>query len=48
MGVLDDTIAIFECFSLEEPAIGQADLARRLDRPKATVHRALKSLVASG
>ncbi|MDS7594617.1 IclR family transcriptional regulator [Agrobacterium tumefaciens] len=48
MGVLDDTIAIFECFSLEEPAIGQADLARRLDRPKATVHRALKTLVASG
>lgn len=48
MGVLDDAVAIFECFSLEEPAIGQADFARRLDRPKATVHRALKSLVASG
>ncbi len=48
MGVLDDAVAIFACFSLEEPAIGQADLARRLDRPKATVHRALKSLVASG
>lgn len=48
MGVLDDAVAIFGCFSLEEPAIGQADLARRLDRPKATVHRALKTLVASG
>jgi IclR family transcriptional regulator, KDG regulon repressor len=48
MGVLDDAIAIFECFSVEEPAIGQADLVRRLDRPKATVHRALKSLVCAG
>jgi DNA-binding IclR family transcriptional regulator len=48
MGVLEDAVSIFECFSLEEPAIGQADLARRLDRPKATVHRALKSLVAAG
>jgi IclR family transcriptional regulator, KDG regulon repressor len=48
MGVLDDAVAIFGCFSLEEPAFGQADLARRLDRPKATVHRALKSLVAAG
>lgn len=47
MGVLDDAISIFACFSFEEPAIGQAELARRLDRPKATVHRALKTLVAS-
>ncbi|TXI08347.1 MAG: IclR family transcriptional regulator [Rhizobium sp.] len=47
MGVLDDAVAIFACFSVEEPALGQADLARRLDRPKATVHRALKTLVAA-
>ncbi|WP_283192742.1 IclR family transcriptional regulator [Rhizobium sp. AN80A] len=48
MGVLDDAVAIFACFSLGEPAIGQSEFVRRLGRPKATVHRALKSLVAAG
>ncbi|GHC78286.1 IclR family transcriptional regulator [Limoniibacter endophyticus] len=48
MGALDDAISILGCYTLEEPALSQAELARRLDRPKATVHRALKSLKESG
>lgn len=48
MGALDDAIEIFKIFSPEEPAIGQAELARRLGRPKATVHRALRALRESG
>lgn len=48
MGALNDTIDILRLFSFDEPAFNQADLARRLDRPKATVHRALKALKDSG
>lgn len=48
MGALNDTIEILKLFTFSEPAIGQAELARRLDRPKATVHRALKALKESG
>lgn len=48
MGALGDTIDILKLFSFEEPSFNQAELARRLDRPKATVHRALKALKESG
>lgn len=48
MGALEDTIDIIQSFSFDEPTFRQADLARRLDRPKATVHRALKALRESG
>lgn len=48
MGAMDDAIEIFKSFSITEPAFTQADLARRLNRPKATVHRALKALTHSG
>lgn len=48
MGALEDAIGIFKCFDSQNPTYTQAELARKLDRPKATVHRALKALVTEG
>ncbi|MEZ2218758.1 IclR family transcriptional regulator [Rhizobium sp. RCC_161_2] len=48
MSSLEDAIAILACFSLEEPALTQAELTRRLGRPKATISRVMRSLRESG
>ncbi len=48
MSALSVALDILKVFTFAEPALNQADLARRLDHPKATVHRALKALRESG
>ncbi|HEX8048013.1 IclR family transcriptional regulator [Rhizobium sp.] len=48
MSSLEDAVAILACFSLEEPALTQAELTRRVGRPKATVSRVMRSLRESG
>lgn len=44
MSAVRDLIAILESYSLEEPAMTQAELVQRLNRPKATISRVLKEL----
>jgi DNA-binding IclR family transcriptional regulator len=48
MGALDDAISVLGCFSFDEPALSQAELTRRLGRPKATVSRVMRSLRETG
>lgn len=48
MSALEDAIAILGCFSFEHPALTQAELIRRVDRPKATVSRVMKTLRDTG
>lgn len=48
MSALEDGIAILGCFSFEEPALTQAELTRRVGRPKATVSRVMKTLRETG
>lgn len=48
MSALEDGIAILGCFTFEEPALTQAELTRRLGRPKATVSRVMKILRDTG
>jgi len=44
VSALEDGMEILGCFTFEEPALTQADLARRTGRPKATVSRVMKIL----
>ena len=44
MSALSVALDILKVFTFTEPALNQAELARRLAHPKATVHRALKAL----
>lgn len=44
MSALTAALDILKVFTFAEPALNQAELARRLGHPKATVHRALKAL----
>jgi len=48
MSALEDGIAILGCFTFEEPALTQAELTRRVRRPKATVSRVMKTLRDTG
>ncbi|MEO4000808.1 IclR family transcriptional regulator [Mesorhizobium sp. CAU 1732] len=48
MSALEDAIAILGCFSFEETALTQAELTRRVGRPKATVSRVMKTLRDTG
>jgi DNA-binding IclR family transcriptional regulator len=48
MGALDDAISVLGCFSFDEPALSQAELTRRLGRPKATISRVMRSLRDTG
>ncbi|MCJ9719417.1 IclR family transcriptional regulator [Agrobacterium sp. SHOUNA12C] len=48
MSSLEDAVSILACFSLEEPAMTQAELTRRVGRPKATISRVMRSLRESG
>jgi len=48
MSALEDAIAILGCFSFEDPALTQAELIRRVQRPKATVSRVMKTLRDTG
>lgn len=48
MSSLEDAISILGCFALEEPALSQAELARRTGCPKATVSRVMKVLRERG
>ena len=48
MSALEDGIAILGCFTFDEPALTQAELARRVGRPKATVSRVMKTLRDTG
>lgn len=48
MSALEDGIAILGCFTFEEPALTQAELTRRVGRPKATVSRVMKTLRDTG
>ncbi|TKT69616.1 IclR family transcriptional regulator [Aquamicrobium sp. LC103] len=48
MSSLEDAVAILGCFSLEEPSLTQAELTRRVGRPKATMSRVMKTLRESG
>jgi DNA-binding IclR family transcriptional regulator len=48
MGALNDAISILGCFSLDEPFLSQADLTRRLRRPKATISRVVRTLREAG
>lgn len=44
MSALEDAIAILSCFSMQEPELSQAELARRANVPKATASRVMKIL----
>lgn len=48
MSALDDVVSIFDLFSADEPALSQADIARRLDRPKSTISRVVRRLQEAG
>ena len=48
MSALEDAIAILGCFSFEDSALTQAELTRRVGRPKATVSRVMKTLRETG
>lgn len=48
MSSLEDAVAILACFSLEEPALTQAELTRKIGRPKATISRVMRTLRESG
>src|SRR5690554_6050914 len=48
MSALEDAISILGCFSFEDPALTQAELTRRVQRPKATVSRVMKTLRETG
>lgn len=48
MSSLEDAISILGCFSLAEPSLSQAELARRTDCPKATASRVMKVLRENG
>jgi DNA-binding IclR family transcriptional regulator len=48
MSALEDAIAILGCFSFDDPALTQAELTRRVQRPKATVSRVMKTLRDTG
>lgn len=44
MSALEDAIAILGCFTFEEPSLTQAELTRRVGRPKATISRVMRVL----
>ena len=44
MSSLDDAIAILRCFSLKEAELSQAEITRRLGRPKSTISRVLRTM----
>ncbi|MCA0942961.1 IclR family transcriptional regulator [Salipiger pacificus] len=44
MSSLDDAIAVLGCFTLKESELSQAEITRRLDRPKATMSRVLRTM----
>ncbi len=48
MSALEDGIAILGCFTFEETTLTQAELTRRVGRPKATVSRVMKTLRETG
>lgn len=48
MSALEDAIAILGCFSVDEPALSQAELARRAGVPKASASRIMKVLRDKG
>jgi DNA-binding IclR family transcriptional regulator len=48
LSALEDGIAILGCFTFDEPALTQAELTRRVGRPKATVSRVMKALRDTG
>jgi DNA-binding IclR family transcriptional regulator len=48
MSSLEDAISILGCFSLAEPSLSQAEVARRTGCPKATASRVMKTLRESG
>ena len=48
MSALEDGIAILGCFTFQEPTLTQAELARRVGRPKATVSRVMRTLRETG
>ena len=48
MSSLENAISMLGCFSLAEPSLPQAELARRTNCPKATASRVMKTLRESG
>jgi len=44
MSSLDDAIAILKCFSLREADLSQAEITRRLGRPRSTISRVLRTM----
>jgi DNA-binding IclR family transcriptional regulator len=48
MSSLEDAIAILGCFSLSEPSLSQAEVARRTGCPKSNASRVMKTLRESG
>ncbi|WP_037088389.1 IclR family transcriptional regulator [Neorhizobium vignae] len=48
MSSLEDAISILGCFSLSEPSLSQAEVARRTGCPKSTASRVMKTLRESG
>ena len=44
MSSLDDAISVFGCFALNESELSQAEITRRLARPKATMSRVLRTM----
>lgn len=44
MSSVDDAIAILGCFSMEDAELSQAEITRRLGRPKATMSRVLRAM----
>ncbi|MEO3386861.1 IclR family transcriptional regulator [Mesorhizobium sp. CAU 1741] len=48
MSALEDAVAILGCFSFDHPALTQAELTRRVGRPKATISRVMKTLRDTG
>ncbi len=47
-GVANQVLSLLEAFDAQSPELGIADLARRLDLPRSTVHRLLQVLVQRG
>lgn len=44
MSSLDDAITVLGCFSLKESELSQAEITRRLGRPKATMSRVMRTM----
>lgn len=44
MSSLDDAIAVFGCFTLHSSELSQAEITRRLDRPKASMSRVMRKM----